>query len=58
MFSVIPELKPGHSGMPALFLLLYSPFTVTCGNMRGGEKEPFERQTFKRFGVLLAAEEV
>jgi len=26
MYSVIPETKPGHSGMPALFPSLLLPF--------------------------------
>lgn len=39
---------------------LYSIFTVSCGNMGGGEKVPFKRQAFKRkkVGLLLAIDEV
>lgn len=60
MYSAIPEIKPGHSGMPALFLPLYSLFTMCFGNLGGGEKESFKIQSFKRkrFGMLLGANEV
>lgn len=60
MYSVIPEIKPGRSSMPALFLPLSSPFTMCCGYLGGGEKEPFEIQAFKRkrAGMLLETNEV
>ena len=60
MYSVIPEVEPGRSGMPALFLPLSSPFTTCCGNLGGGEKEPFKIQGFKRkkAGMLLETNEV
>lgn len=47
MYSVIPEGKPGRSGLPALFLPLHSPFTVSCRKMGGGEKEPLKERHWK-----------